>query len=223
MITIAGIADTHYSHLDVHPLPADILVVAGDFCGHGKIEEVAKFNAWLGTLSHKHKIVVAGNHDIIAQNNANIMKGIFTNAIYLDMESVEVLGIKFFGCPWTPEFNDWAFMYPHASAEAERIWAKVPHDTNILISHGPPIGTKLSTMIGSDGYPQQDCGCPILRNRIETLPNLVTTFHGHIHSGHGVEKIGEVVCHNVSVVDELYDVVNNGLVYKYGSSRRTDE
>ena len=30
----------------------------------GEKQEVEKFNEWLGTLPHMHKIVVAGNHDI---------------------------------------------------------------------------------------------------------------------------------------------------------------
>jgi hypothetical protein len=36
---------------------------AGDLTWGGSLEEVESFNAWLGTLPHKHKIVVAGNHD----------------------------------------------------------------------------------------------------------------------------------------------------------------
>ena len=31
-------------------------------CGH--ISEVKQFNKWLGTLPHKHKIVIAGNHEL---------------------------------------------------------------------------------------------------------------------------------------------------------------
>ena len=31
-------------------------------CGH--ISEVKQFNNWLGTLPHKHKIVIAGNHEL---------------------------------------------------------------------------------------------------------------------------------------------------------------
>jgi len=40
-----------------------VLVHAGDLTWGGSLEEVESFNAWLGTLPHKHKIVVAGNHD----------------------------------------------------------------------------------------------------------------------------------------------------------------
>ena len=31
-------------------------------CGH--ISEVQQFNAWLGKLPHKHKVVIAGNHEL---------------------------------------------------------------------------------------------------------------------------------------------------------------
>ena len=33
-------------------------------CSCGHISEVKQFNAWLGTLPHKHKIVIAGNHEL---------------------------------------------------------------------------------------------------------------------------------------------------------------
>ena len=38
----------------------DILIHAGDFTLTGHVLEVKKFNTWLGTLPHKHKIVIAG-------------------------------------------------------------------------------------------------------------------------------------------------------------------
>ena len=28
------------------------------------MQEVKEFNTWLGTLPHKHKIVIAGNHEL---------------------------------------------------------------------------------------------------------------------------------------------------------------
>ena len=37
---------------------------AGDFTRCGHLQEVRDFNNWLGTLPHKHKIVIAGNHEL---------------------------------------------------------------------------------------------------------------------------------------------------------------
>ena len=42
----------------------DILIHAGDFTRCGNLQEVREFNTWLGTLPHKHKIVIAGNHEL---------------------------------------------------------------------------------------------------------------------------------------------------------------
>jgi hypothetical protein len=67
------ISDTHDHHFceqqgHRHPAPTipegDVLIHAGDFTSTGKEHEVAQFNAWLGSLPHKHKIVIAGNHDL---------------------------------------------------------------------------------------------------------------------------------------------------------------
>lgn len=215
MITIVGIADTHMSHEEVCPPEGDILVVAGDFLGHGHMNELHAFNRWIGTLPHRHKIVVAGNHDLVCQESPGLIKGFLTNAIYLNMEAVEVLGIKFFGCPWTPEFFNWAFMYPRDGAIAKRLWAQVPESTNVLISHGPPAGLTLGITKDHFDRGSEDAGCQIQRRCIEQLPNLRATFHGHIHPGFGIDKIGDVVCHNVSVVDDRYYVVRHGLQYKY--------
>ena len=58
--------------------PGDILIHAGDFTNYGRKKEVEKFNEWLGSLPHRwsrhneptltlnsrHKIVIAGNHEI---------------------------------------------------------------------------------------------------------------------------------------------------------------
>ncbi|XP_070541800.1 metallophosphoesterase domain-containing protein 1-like [Ptychodera flava] len=44
--------------------PGDVLLHAGDFTSHSKDEEFEKFNKWLGTLPHPHKLVIAGNHEL---------------------------------------------------------------------------------------------------------------------------------------------------------------
>ena len=41
----------------------DVFIHAGDFTKCGQKDEVISFNKWLGSLPHKHKIVIAGNHE----------------------------------------------------------------------------------------------------------------------------------------------------------------
>jgi predicted phosphohydrolase len=40
-----------------------VLIHAGDLTAHGTLEELQALNHWLGTLPHRHKLVIAGNHD----------------------------------------------------------------------------------------------------------------------------------------------------------------
>ena len=40
------------------------MIHAGDFTRCGHLQEVKEFNNWLGKLPHKHKIVIAGNHEL---------------------------------------------------------------------------------------------------------------------------------------------------------------
>lgn len=42
----------------------DIFIHAGDFTKCGRQVEVIDFNNWIGLLPHKHKLVIAGNHEL---------------------------------------------------------------------------------------------------------------------------------------------------------------
>ena len=61
------ISDTHsQAHQMQYKIPAaDVLIHAGDFTVSGHLDEVQRFNDFLGSLDHiKHKIVIAGNHEL---------------------------------------------------------------------------------------------------------------------------------------------------------------
>ena len=121
VIRIVCMSDTH-NQTDTleHSVPdGDIFIHTGDFTNHGKKEEVEKFNDWLGTLPHPHKVVIAGNHEITFDpksfDNFWAKKKVFganfdrespevntfpnhdkllTNCIYLEDSSIEILGLK---------------------------------------------------------------------------------------------------------------------------------
>ncbi len=82
----------------------------------GTTEEILQFNGWIGTLPHKHKIVIAGNHE----RSPNIIKGLLTNCIFLEDETLEVEGIKIYGSVWKADFE------------------KIPKNVDILMTHRPP-------------------------------------------------------------------------------------
>ncbi|VDN22457.1 unnamed protein product [Cylicostephanus goldi] len=60
------ISDTHEKLDEFLPMipDGDVLIHAGDFTNYGDLGEVIKFNAEIGKLPHKHKIVIAGNHEL---------------------------------------------------------------------------------------------------------------------------------------------------------------
>jgi predicted phosphodiesterase len=58
------ISDTHNEHKSIEIPPGDILIHCGDFTYMSREKEITAFNEWLGTLPHKHKLVIAGNHEL---------------------------------------------------------------------------------------------------------------------------------------------------------------
>lgn len=204
-VKVVGIADTHGQHKNLFIPEGDILVVAGDFCNRGTVDEVIEFNAWLGTLPHKYKVVVPGNHDLVCEGQVGFIKNLFGNATYLDMASTTILGLKFFGMPYTPSFGDWAFMRAAGSRGLEMLWAGVPADTQVLVSHGPPACTKLGRTKPTAYAKGEDAGCVAHRRRIPELPDLRVAFCGHIHEGAGEAMVCGRKYLNVSVLDEKYE------------------
>ena len=70
------ISDTHSLHRRIPDVPdGDILIHAGDCLGAGTLDNVEDLNDWLGTLSHQHKIVIAGNTDNRGSEEYNLALG----------------------------------------------------------------------------------------------------------------------------------------------------
>jgi len=90
--------------------------------------------------------------------------------------------IKVFGSPWSSEFCDWAFNVDRGQSSIET-WARIPSDTDVLITHGPPIGFGDRTQSGFR------CGCEdLMRNiRDRAHPPRVHIF-GHIHEDRGASS-----------------------------------
>jgi Icc-related predicted phosphoesterase len=118
------------------------------------------------------------------------------------------MGYKWFGSPISPEFNNWAFNRKRGK-EIARCWSKIPDDTQILISHGPPYGILdvNKEEIYSQPLGPEHLGCEELRKRISKLKALKLNVFGHIHSSSGVEIHDGVKFVNASVLNESYEVV----------------
>lgn len=204
MLRIVAISDTHGYHKNLVIPDGDVLIHAGDWShGRGSVRDTADLNAWLGTLPHAYKLITAGNHDMHVQSCPEIAKAMFTNAKLLIDESAVVDGRLFYFSPWTPTFYNWGYMADRG-ARIRAKWARIPVNTDILVTHGPPHGIR-------DQCPQS-VGCEELRESVfEIRPKL--HIFGHIHEGAGVSHVAGITFANASICTGAYAPVNPPLVF----------
>lgn len=204
------ISDTHQRQNRLSLVECDVLLIAGDVCSSGEIWQFENFVKWLSRESDKFRkaYLVAGNHDWCLMNNKvlalEILKQTFGDKVeYLEDSESIFEGIKFYGSPWQPEFNRWAFNLPRGE-KLKNVWSNIPDDVDILITHSPPHG------IG-DVVSNIHVGCADLFDRVRNLKNLFLHVFGHIHSSNG-HFISEAVPNanfcNAAICDERYEPNN---------------
>ena len=205
---ITIISDTHgkHEHLTSKRMgnilgDGDILIHCGDVSNVGKTHEIKDFLDWFSNTPFTHKIFIAGNHDFGFEHVDYIAPEYIENGVtYLFDSSVEIDGIKFYGSPWQPEFYNWAFNLPRGEKLAEK-WAKIPGDTDILITHGPAYRMLDHTING------QMVGDEDLFNRImEVKPKIHCC--GHIHLAYGQKSFNDIEFINAAVLNERYEHEN---------------
>ncbi len=201
---IVLISDTHGLHDELLIPDGDILVHTGDISMKGTIEDIANFNSWINTLPHRHKIVIAGNHDFAFQNQARLARKALTNCHYLQDSLVNCEGIKIYGSPWQPWFENWAFNLERG-AEIKKMWNLIPPDTDLLLTHGPPFG------ILDEISPNHQVGCKDLLDRVLQIKPKFHVF-GHIHQAYGQIEQDEIKFINCSICDVDYNPKNAPIV-----------
>ncbi|WP_038150254.1 metallophosphatase domain-containing protein [Thiomicrorhabdus chilensis] len=185
---ILCLSDTHGYHRKLEPLPeADVVVHSGDFSHLGNVWHTEDFLDWFRSLPIRHKVLIAGNHDIEFYQNWQFSQAGENKKLPFDLEGIHYLmddsvvldGIKFYGSPWQPEFCDMAFNLPRSGFELEQAWSKIPSDTQVLLTHTPPSGMLDQTRSGFHA------GCEHLAVRIQQLRQLKLHVFGHIHEATG--------------------------------------
>lgn len=209
---IVLISDTHEKHEQVLIPECDVLVHAGDLTFRGEYKKVNRAINWLIEQPAKDIVFVAGNHDWLFEEEPDEIKRMLgsiarPNLHYLENNGVTIDGVKFWGSPITPRFFDWAFNCDRGEA-IKKYWDKIPDDTDVLVTHGPPLGIQdtVSVRMGSEPL-----GCADLRQAVKRVRPKIHVF-GHIHGGHGTLHRDETTFYNASVVDEAYKVVNEPFI-----------
>ncbi|CEG45970.1 Phosphoesterases [Plasmopara halstedii] len=210
-LRVVCISDTHTKHRRIQNLPdGDVLLHCGDFTNRGTHDEIRDFNDWLGTLPHRHKVVIAGNHDVsmdaveydqhwdkafrhMEYNDPSLSRALLTNCTYLENRSIVIEKIKFYGSPMTPLISGRAGAFHLARGFADQQhWNKVPANVDVLVTHGPPYGILDLTVTG------HHVGSETLLR--ETLSRIRPRYHvfGHIHEAYGATRVGNTVFVNAA-------------------------
>jgi Icc-related predicted phosphoesterase len=218
MTKIIGISDTHCRLRKIDVPEGDLLLHAGDLTFRGDIQEISQELRELGRIAKNFKdgcVLVPGNHDWLFERNMSLAKQMCEDVgvTVLHQESVQIQGLNIFGSAFSPEFCNWAFNVPRGQALKEK-WAQIPDNTDILITHGPPMGildgvNRYNHSIGE--WEIENVGCADLYNRIQRLDRLKAHFFGHIHCGYGSLKRGNVEFFNASICTEEYKPLNKPL------------
>jgi Icc-related predicted phosphoesterase len=209
---ITFISDTHTKHekLNGFLTGGDILIHAGDLTGRGYITEIENFMKWYDKINnYDTKIFIAGNHDFGFQDDNQKLRGLLTGYKTIDYLEDELMMVgedydnmvKIWGTPWQPEFHNWAFNLPRGEKLKEK-WDMIPMNTDILITHGPPLG-KLDYV----RYPNENVGCEELMKRVEEVKPKIHVF-GHIHEGYGYVFDGNTHYINAAVLNGRYEYRN---------------
>lgn len=215
------LSDTHGHSVDIPE--GDASLYAGDWSpGRGDLEDTHNFVEWIGSLPHKYKIVIPGNHDFAADKYDGITRQFFINngIKYLINEPAQLLdtenerSIMIWGSPYHPKI--WGKFELERGGELRANWSLIPEDTDVLITHGPPYGIldeskkDFAGSVGDDELNQY-----YLKHRIiDTRPPFLHVF-GHIHEAYGQKKIRDTQFINASICDENYDPVNKPIVWTY--------
>ncbi|XP_038047108.1 metallophosphoesterase MPPED2-like isoform X1 [Patiria miniata] len=226
------ISDTHNQAARlIQTLPAgDVLIHAGDFTNTGRPSEVKRFNEFLGHLPHRHKIVIAGNHEVtfdrqlMTEQNSHVfmsfatalqevkqedwkhIPALLTNCTYLEDAEVNIMGFRIYGSPWQPEFCDWAFNLQRGQPLLDK-WNLIPAGIDVLVTHGPPLGH------GDLTTSKERAGCVELLTTVQRRVKPKYHIFGHIHEGYGVTTDNKTTFINASICTVNYSPSNKPIVF----------
>lgn len=184
---ILHLSDTHGCHRRLRELPeADVVVHSGDFTMTGSEKETIDFLNWFCDLPYTHKIFICGNHDDCLYGAT--IDGLDGNVHYLCNSGIVIEGFKFYGVPM--------FMGDCITDRQSRNYAKIPKDTDILITHSPAYGI----LDFDDGI---NYGSEEISAKISTI-RLRAHLFGHIHAQHGIIEKHGIIYSNAAIMTSDY-------------------
>lgn len=174
--------------------PADFIIHSGDVSMAGTSDEVIDFIDWFSGLDYMYKIFIAGNHDECLDGAA--IEGLPYNCYYLCNSGITIEGVKFWGIPF--------FFSDDVEGRCPGQIRKIPTDTDVLVTHRPPLSIL-------DGAADNSYGCP---DMLEAVLRIRPKYHlfGHIHDAYGIKETEVTIFANGALLDEQYRLINEPLV-----------
>ncbi len=156
----------------------------------GSEQEAIDFLNWFCDLPYRHKIFICGNHDDCLYGS-NI-DGLDNNVHYLCNSGVEIEDVKFYGVPM--------FTGDCVTDRQTRNYAKIPTDTDVLITHTPAYG--ILDFDDNINYGSEEL--------LHALTSIAPRLHlfGHIHKQHGMTTNGPTTFSNGVIMSEDYTNLN---------------
>ena len=122
-------------------------------------------------------------------------------------EAIELdCGIKIYGSPYSLEFCGWSFALKN-DQDCQECYSKIPEDTDILMTHGPPFGILDTNMRG------EHCGDINLLKEIQNRVKPAYHLFGHIHEAYGEQTQGETTFVNAAVCTLHYNPLQKPYVF----------
>lgn len=198
-----------------------------------------EFMDWINKLDCDKVFLTPGNHDfwfekfctknfidLFKYGKLEILIDEVRDYFVYEKDTFNTCQIRIYGTPWCKQFGNWAYMCN--DLELEQIYANIPDNVDILLSHDAPIFmNNVGCILENDC--NEDVGNFELYKAIKVAkPKYV--FCGHIHSGNhhlldytesinedtetGLppEEILSVKIANVSLLDENYNVAYKPLI-----------
>jgi len=177
------ISDTHEFHEYVPVPDGDFLIHCGDILLSDRFniapwstKKLKAFFSWFNGHSHKHKIVIGGNHDgMLEQLQLTDAKALASPALFAMNETFVMDGITFFASPRSKGSS------PNKAFQSEEVWAASPSaPVDVLITHQGPWTQRMVDFIAN------------------VKPRL---FHacGHEHIRHGLNRVGPIPSFNAAI------------------------
>lgn len=198
----------------------DLLIITGDLTASDNSFQFMQFLIWLDKQKYQKKIFIGGNHDNILNHVPPLSSTLPENTEYLSDTGTEFRGLKIWGSPWSASFKEinprcTAFTVPYGFNKENLLmdkWEKIPHGTDILITHSPAYGIL-------DGIPIEDgslfhVGSKSLYGWLKYVERPRLHVFSHIHEAYGQTEYFStyedkmMISVNCSIMNERYKPVN---------------